>query len=458
MPFDRFIRAAAARSRVIDLEESERTRAILRFQLPLGVTAIIMASTFTVVNAGLARTISPEAALAAFALAQSATNLFASPLWSTRNLILTLATDRVSVHNAIRLTIVLTVLLSAWMGVLAFTPVGPWIYSNVFGAPADLLPAVMDVVRLCLVLPIIYALRGWGQAIVLIHRRTPLLMVAMIVRLAVMLPMAVLLPGTGLFSPTGVGAAIWVVGMALESLVCVFFGRRLMSLAPERIPFLDDPGVVTSVKDAIRFQLPLIAHAYVSAMTFPIINAALARSMNPQMALAGFQVAWSLAFLFVAFVHPNMEQTVMVFLESGRWWQVIRRVGLWIILSDVLLFVLFIMSGGASWILLSVIGVTPTLLPVVRIILLITAGTIFFGGVVDMWVGVATKMRRTPVVGLAKAADVLVVALVAFGSIAIWPHAGGYIAPIALTMGLAANLGVLYRLVPIEVPQTRKPR
>ena len=456
MGFDRFLRRAASQSRVIDLEESAQSRAILKFQIPLGITALIMASTFTIVNAGLARTARPELALAAFALGQSVTNLFASPLWSTRNMMVALGTDRVSLSNAVRVTTGLATLVTIWIALLAYTPLGTLVYSTIFGAPADLLPDVLDVVRLCLLLPAIYGLRGWGQAVILIHRRTPLLVASMIVRLAFMIPLAIVLPGTGVFSPTGVGGAIWVFGMSVEAVTCALFARFLLASRPEVIPPQRDIGSSSSPSDCVRFLIPLVAHAYLSSLTFPAINAALARGLNPERSLASFQVAWSLAFLFVAFVHPNMGQTVLVFLESGRWWRSLRRVGLWIIGIDALALIFAVVSGAATWILVGLMGIEETLMGPVRLILLITVSSVVLGGLVDMWVGVAMKGRRTGVVGMAKGADVLVVIVVAFGGIALLPGIGGVIAPIALGAGLLVNLVVLYRMVPIDVPETRK--
>ncbi len=458
MAFDRFISRAASQSRVIDLEEGERSRAILRFQIPLGITALIMASTFTIVNAGLARTISPQAALAAFALAQSVTNLFASPLWSTRNMMVALGTDRVSMHNAIVATLGSAFLVTVWIASLGYTPLGEFIYARIFGAPAHLLPDIMDVVRLCILLPAIYGLRGWGQAVILLHRRTPLLVFAMLIRLALMIPMAFYLPRTGFFSPTGVGGAIWVFGMCFEAISCALFARRLNRTYPDVIPAPVSPSASTSLRESVKFLLPLIAHALLSSSTFPAINAALARSTSPELSLASFQVAWSLAFLFVAFVHPNMGQTVMVFLESGRWWRSLRRVGYWIIGLDSLAMALTALTGAAAWILVGLMGIDPSLMGVVRVILLLTVSSVILGGLVDMWVGVAMKSRRTGIVGIAKGADVLIVILVAFGAVSIRPDIGGIIAPIALGLGLAANLLILYKMVPIEVPETRKPR
>ncbi|MFO7942112.1 MAG: hypothetical protein R6U92_05680 [Bacillota bacterium] len=458
MGLDRFLRRAVAQRKVIDLEERERRSAILRFQIPLGITALIMASTFTIVNAGLARTIRPEAALAAFALGQTVTNLFASPLWSNRNMMIAVGTDRVSMGNALRVTFAMVLGLTAWIALLAYTSLGAFVYSGIFGAPRDLLPDVLDVVRLCILLPTIYAVRGWGQAVILIHRRTPLMIVAILFRLGLMISLALILPGMGWFSPTGVGAAIWVSGMLFEALGCALAAVYLGRVGSDVIPAVPVTGESSSVREIVKFLIPLVVNGYLGSLTFPAINAALARGLNPERSLAAFQVAWSLAFLFVAFVHPNLGQTILVFLESGRWWQSLRKVGYWIIGLDALLLAVLVLSGGAVSILSNLMGIEAGLLGAAQTIILVTVSYVILGGLVDIWVGVAMKTRSTAAIGIAKAADLATVVTIAFGSVYLYPAVGGIMAPIALACGLILNLFILRRLVRVEVPARRLAR
>ncbi|MFP4201238.1 MAG: hypothetical protein ACOCVQ_00550 [Bacillota bacterium] len=458
MGLDRFLRRAVAQREVIDLEERKRRNAVLRFQIPLGITALIMASTFTIVNAGLARTIRPEAALAAFALGQTVTNLFASPLWSSRNMMIALGRDHVSMSNALKVTFVMVFGLTAWIALLGYTSLGALVYAEIFGAPRDLLPDVLDVVRLCILLPTIYAVRGWGQAVILIHRKTPLMIVAMLFRLGLMMVLAMVLPGMGWFSPTGVGGAIWVAGMLFEAIGCALAAAHLNNNYPNTIPARPESGNPCSVGEIVRFIVPLVINGYLGSLTFPAINAALARGLHPERSLAAFQVAWSVAFLFVAFVHPNLGQTILVFLESGRWWQSLRKVGYWIIGLDAFVLAVLVLSGGTGWILSNLMGIETRLLNAAQTIILVTVSYVILGGLVDMWVGVAMKSRSTAAIGIAKAADVSTVIAIAFGSVYFYPAVGGIIGPIALGSGLLVNLLILRRLVRVEVPAHRLAR
>ncbi|MFO8059563.1 MAG: hypothetical protein R6U70_02750, partial [Bacillota bacterium] len=174
-----------------------RMKGVLRFHIPLGITTVLMASSHSIVNSGLARTASPEIALAAFALSHTIVNLFAAPLWSTRDMLIAFGSDKAGMRSGVRATAGIAVFVMAWMILLGFTPVGHFVYVDVFGASDALFGEILGVVRLCLAIPLIYGVRSWAQAVLMLCRKTECMTAAMIVRLIGGLIMAGYLPRLG---------------------------------------------------------------------------------------------------------------------------------------------------------------------------------------------------------------------------------------------------------------------
>ncbi len=422
---------------VTDNEERERIGSILRFQVPLGLTAIMMASTFSIINAGLARTPNPEFALAAFALGQTVTNMFGSPVWIARQMLLAYSTDRDSLRAAVRVAAGLATLVMVWIGILGFTPLGRVVYMDIFGATEALFPEVMRVVRLCIFLPVVHFIRAWSQAILMRQQKTIMMTWAMVIRLAGMILMALFLPGLGFVEGAVLGVFIWIVGMGIEGACCVRFAWPMLGEVYGRTV----PAGKTSAteRDCIRFLLPVIAQGLLLTFTLPAVNAGLARTLTPERNLAVFQVSWSIAFIFLAFIMVNLSQTVLVLLDDGRWWQSLKRVGIGLSALVSLAMAAFVAAGAVDWILLHIIGVESALLPAVRSVLLFMSVIPFIGGLVELRTGIALRRGRTPLVGAGKALDLAVVVLVVFGLPQVFPTLEANVGPIAYTAGLTLN-------------------
>lgn len=426
--------------------EKQRAVSILRFQIPLGITAVLMATSFSIINAALTRTAAPETALAAFALGYTVTNMFASPVWVARQMLVAFSTDRGSMRAAIRTTVVLAAAVLAWLMVLAFTPVGYLVFVTLAGAGESLFPYILSVVRICLALPLVHLARAWSQSILISRKRTTLMTWAMVCRIPVMLVLAVYLPGSGLVEGAVVGAAIWVAGMAVESLLCVGFALPLRGQIPSSNPAGDSS--VSTERDCARFLWPLVVQALLLTFSLPVVNAGLARTLQPERNLAIFQVAWSLAFLFIAFIHMNLSQAVLVLLDDRKWWLSLRRVGLWLAALDSAALALLVLSGLGDWILLNIIGVEASMLPTVRRVLLLMSPAPFIGGYLELKMGVALRFRKTLLIGIGKGIDLTVMMLVIFALSMVLPDLGAHAGPIAFTLGLVANYLFMQRTVP----------
>lgn len=426
-------------------DEMERTSAILRFQLPLGATAVLMASSFSIMNTGLARTDHPEVALAAFALGQTVTNMFASPVWIARQLLVAFSSDGQSMRAAVRVTVGIAGLVLAWLAVLAFTPAGHLVYVRIFGAGEEIFPEVLSVVRLCLALPFVHFARVWSQAILMRQRKTSLMTWAMIARLAAMAALAVYLPGFNLVQGAAVGAAIWIMGMAVESIFCITFALPMRDEVYDSTPSeKEDPATGW---DCIRFLWPLIIQGILLTFALPAINSGLARTATPERNLAVFQVAWSIAFLFIAFIYVHLSQAIVVLLEDLAWWRSLKRTGLWLAGLDSAAMLLLVLSGLSDWILLNIIGVEAHLVPPTRSVLLVMSAAPLLGGLVELRMGLAMRRQQTVLLAVAKSIDMMVLLTVIIILSTAFPALGPNAGPLAFIAGMMANYLFLRRKI-----------
>ncbi len=405
-----------------------------------------MASGFSIMNAGLTRTPDPQFALAAFALGQTVTNMFGSPVWIARQMLLAYSTDRESMRAALRVSAAVAALATAWIAILAYSPLGRLIYMDIFGASEALFPEVLSVVRICIFLPLVHFIRVWPQAILMRGQRTILMTWAMVLRLILMLAMAVYLPGTGFLEGAALGAFLWIAGMGSEGVFCILFAwPHRMTVHGRK----SAPGATPATeRDCIRFLLPMIAQGFLMTFSLPAVNAGLARTLSPERNLAVFQVSWSIAFMFLAFIFVNLSQTVLVLLRDAKWWRSLKRVGVGLATLDSLALVLFVLTGASDWILLNVIGVEATLIPATRTVLLLMAASPFLAGFVELHSGIALKRGQTPLVGIGKGLDLAVVLLVVFGLSHFFPGLEATVGPLGFAAGLTVNYLFLRRAIP----------
>jgi len=373
---------------------------ILRFHVPLGLNTTLIASSFTIINAGIGRTAMPQTSLAAFALGHTIINILAVMVVHSQPLLVILGLNPVSWKNARRVTIGLTVLVVMLIGVIGYTSVGDWLYMRVFGAPAGLMPEILQVARLCLILPIIYGVRATANASLMLQRRTALMSTSMIFRLGIMAFLAYILPDTNL-SGAAVGATIWLSGMGVEALSSTIFAQ----LQP-RSGQVEIGGSPASIARCLQILWPLLLNGVSTLLIIPIINAGLARTMNPEQNLAAFQVAWSLAWMFIAFIQMNLRQTTLVFLDRPQNLAALKRVGFVLQTAVSLLLAVLVFSGLADWVLRQVVAVDPTLLAPARNILIVFILLPFVSGMFEIRAGIALRKQNTGALALASVACV----------------------------------------------------
>lgn len=332
---------------------TSRQKDMAKFYLPLAATSILMMASHSIVSSGLARTTDAAAALAAFAVAQSLSVMFESPCYTIQRMCVALFKDKGSYNAVKQASLIVSACVTALMLAIAFTPLSRIMFLNILKVPAELYPDAVRSFRVFMVLPAFSAFRSFYQGLLIVHRRTAQLTTNMLFRLGVMLTLANVLPRLNV-TGGAVGAIILSAGIGTEGLMAYITGRNVGSELPES----NEKAITT--RQALVFFLPLVLASITNTLIRPVVNAGLARTVDPSIALASYQVAWSFSYIFAA-VAFNIHQLVIVFArEAEHRLAVLKFSMLMGTLGSLLLFIVAVTPLGTVA-LTRLIGVTPEL-------------------------------------------------------------------------------------------------
>ena len=324
-----------------------------KFYLPLAATSILMMASHSIVSSGLARTPDASAALAAFAVAQSLAVMFESPCYTIQRMCVALFKDKGSYNAVKQASLIVWACVTTIMLAIAFTPLSRIAFLNILRVPTELYPDAVRSFRVFMVLPAFSAFRSFYQGLLIVRKRTAQLTTNMLFRLGVMLLLATVLPRLNI-TGGAVGALILGAGIGTEGLMAYITGRNIGKELPE------SDGTTMTTRQAMVFFLPLVLASITNTFIRPVINAGLARTVDPSLALASYQVAWSFSYIFAA-VAFNIHQLVIVYArEAEHRMSVFKFSMLMGTLGSFILFIVSITPLG-TLALTRIIGVTPEL-------------------------------------------------------------------------------------------------
>lgn len=413
---------------------------IVKFYTPLMATSVLMMVTHSVISGAVARTLHPAIALAAYSAAYSVGQVFESPCYGMQRMALTFVRGKQSFRTTGRVALGLLSVLICGYVLAAWTPLSRRVFQGMLGLGDSVYSAAVPALRALLLWPIASAIRSIYQSLIVFGKRTYWLTINMGVRVAVMLAAAGILPG---LMPDGpVGSAILAAGISTEAVLAFMVARRSMP------PLADDPAHVppASAQSILRFMLPLALAAAVQTLMKPVITAALSRMANPEIVLAGYQVASSFSYIFVAVTY-NIYHTVVIFVKDR---DSFRRVRAFVLgmggLASALLFLSSLPPTG-SLIFGSVIGTPPDIsgqavktLSLLSLTPAVFACSEFFGGILMLH-------KHSGPVTAAKISNVAATSVSVTVLSRIFPEMGGAAASLAMLTGGAVEAAIFYRSV-----------
>lgn len=285
-----------------------------RFYAPLVATSMLLTATNPILAAALGRAVDPASALAGFAVAFALSGVLYSPLLVVQQVAATRMLAGGDAGAVRRFALVTGLLLSGVAAAVAFTPLGGPVLGGVIGVTGRVYEQALDAMTLLWPLPLLTGLRALHQGRLVAAHDTHPIALATGLRTGVLALVAFAL--TLISAGAWAGAAAFTLGLVVEVVV--------VGWAPADPRSSEGAGEGVH-EPVLRFSTPLIVNVLLWWSTPLIINAFLARTPEPDCALAAFAVVEALAWFVTSPVGQLQHASIaLVESEEGH-----RRVRLW---------------------------------------------------------------------------------------------------------------------------------
>lgn len=404
------------------------------FFIPLGVSASLTSITHVIINGTLSRGEHAAFIIACYAIAMSLFSILERPMIVFRQTSSALVTDKRSfklVSIFFIYVLVATMLISL---VIAFSPLGHWIYTTIFGATANMVGAVSLAFKVIILVIIFSGIRGLYQGIIITQLATNWLTIGVVARLIAMFITAYLMVSYD-FITSASGAIIFLVGMLIECLVSIYKGDSLLRNGLDPV---DSPPLVKA--DISKFYFPLMYYFLMQTILTPVIYILLAKSGNIEMSIASFALAFSITNLILGFFMYT-HQLVLQFYAVNKQ-KVVKFVIFASIIPTLLLCLLCYTPLGMAF-MQGVMGADEALsLATITVLKFFIIKTLVFPWV-DFLNGFLMLRRQTKKMLFAQMANLVVVVSTMVILIQLFPQLNGVNGAIAASLGELAGLVIV---------------
>ena len=287
-------------------------RRALNLWLPASMNLGIASILAPAMNALLARAPNPEASIAGYAIALGVISIVALPQFRIQQLTLVFLTDRRALGSLRRFVAAISVIVGSVSFVVAFTPVSGMLLEGVFSAKGELLIQAQAGLAVLSPLPVLLVARTHLYGAALRLGKPRLVWIG---------------TGIGAGGAVGMGAALLAVGV--QGAIAAGTATTLAALVETIVLIIATHGPLrhelrewstdgddTSLGAIGRFFAPLIVAAFLPAATTPVLNAALARSANPEASIAAFAISLGL-FQALTLLLWGAQPTILALLARG---------------------------------------------------------------------------------------------------------------------------------------------
>jgi Na+-driven multidrug efflux pump len=147
---------------------------IFRFYKPLALSSLIVILVGPAINAILGKTVDFELAIAAFAIAGSLAQLVQSFFSYMHQIVLNFY--RKDAALVYRFSLLLGFIPSILIGILGYTPVGPWFMEHIMGVNERLMIASLHTLRIFMLLTLVYPWVDFLNGLVLLRGQTKIML------------------------------------------------------------------------------------------------------------------------------------------------------------------------------------------------------------------------------------------------------------------------------------------
>jgi Na+-driven multidrug efflux pump len=257
-----------------------------RLYLPLGLTFLMISGAMPIVSVGL-RWLGTQAeadhALAVYALAFRLTLLIHSPLFVCREIIITVSRDRASYRLAARFILAIAFASCLLDLYLALSPAGEWIFGKMT-RDASLIPDARRALLIFAALPLLVAVRGVSQALLIVNDRTAWVGWSTALRLVVMSLLLMVLVPTVPYWGAALGAAAFCLGILCEAAMahtCAWRERR-------GLPVESAPEGSERLGALLHFAAPLMIGNVIGRVAMPLFTGLAGQSSEAASSIAAY--------------------------------------------------------------------------------------------------------------------------------------------------------------------------
>jgi O-antigen/teichoic acid export membrane protein len=331
------------------MERSISLKDAVRFFLPLIFMTELNMISKSVIHAFIARLPAPKTGLAGFSIAFSFYFALTSPNETANLLAISYFRDRNSLLRLYGFFAAMLAIPLCVVGVIALTPFGFWLYSTLFGGSPEVVRQAQFATLILMFSAPVLMLRALAFGLIMLNRRTILITLSTLLRVASLGVSLVLLPAW--LEGAAVGAAALVICMAVESLFA-----SAVSLGYFRaLPSGESPP--PTYREMWGFSWPLFLNQASESGIAVLINVFLGRLTSPDLALAAFGVVHGIANLLMSPLR-NLVQTAQTLVRTGSDLQVIFRFTNYLVVIFTAVVLVLFFSPTRGWILDDVMGLT----------------------------------------------------------------------------------------------------
>ncbi len=411
-------------------------RTLLFFFLPLGLSASLVTISHVIINSTLARAPDPAIVIASYSVAMSIFALLERCAVILRQTCSTLVRDKNSYHLMRNVTLYVLGTIFLISLVIAYSPLGTFIFSTLLGVSGDMLKPTIDAYRVLMFVTIFSGIRCLYQGVIIFNLKTKWLTIGMVFRLTFMALIAWIVLLNDWVNHGYIGAYIFLAGMAVEALVSFLEGRFIVKKLPEKKK--DHP--IVSQSQIFRFYNPLMIASLIAVSLTPTINAVLGWSTKAEIAIASYAVALSIVHLLNS-VTSYIHQIVINFYKQDK--RAVFRFTLLVSFIPSVFLMIFAYTPIGIWIFQNIIGVSGELLDhsilALRFFVLFTLCFPW----IDFSNGILMIRGQTKVMSFSQSGNVVAAVIALFILIFIYPSGGGSIGALAQSIGFLVELIVL---------------
>jgi hypothetical protein len=204
----RFLLRERIPERSDEVEEGQRSvRYIFFFNLPLGISAVLISAVEPAIQAGMARAPLAMESLAAYPVCLSLSWLAGTPLWNVQQVVIARVKGQASFRAVRRFVLMLSLLLAVGMGLLCLPPSAEFVFGRLIGVSGAIKELSIEGFRWLVLAPLLMGLRSLYYGTLISQDATGPVRSAAIARIGVLL--AVLIVGVWHGGVNGLLVAVW---------------------------------------------------------------------------------------------------------------------------------------------------------------------------------------------------------------------------------------------------------